>query len=146
MTIVPADNRRGKPNHDWLAKSRDVVNKALTHNSHDHRPKPPTEFGTSPGTRPPSELMKKFVGQHRQAFGVESICKVLQITPQVTGAVWTINVILSCDVSAMGFWLRRLNVSAKQNCGSMEPKVCKQLNREGISNAPCTVPPRCRRP
>ena len=33
------------------------------------------------GARPPSEGLKKFVDQHRQAHGVESICKVLQIAP-----------------------------------------------------------------
>ena len=30
MTIVPADNPRGKPNHDWLPESRDGGKRALT--------------------------------------------------------------------------------------------------------------------
>ena len=30
VTIVPADNRYGKPNHDWLAKSRGGIKRALT--------------------------------------------------------------------------------------------------------------------
>ena len=53
------------------------------------------------GARPPSEVLKKFVDQHRQAYGVESICKVLQIAPQATGATPPSNAILPFDVSAI---------------------------------------------
>jgi len=33
------------------------------------------------GARPPSEVMVAFVDQHRQAYGVELICRVLPIAP-----------------------------------------------------------------
>ena len=33
------------------------------------------------GARPPHQVPKAFVDQHRQQFGVESICRVMQIAP-----------------------------------------------------------------
>ncbi len=33
------------------------------------------------GTRPPTEVMVGYIDQHRDEFGVESICKVLQVAP-----------------------------------------------------------------
>jgi transposase len=33
------------------------------------------------GTRPPFEVLRAFVNRHRDAYGVESICKILQIAP-----------------------------------------------------------------
>ncbi|HYN32735.1 MAG TPA: IS3 family transposase [Ilumatobacteraceae bacterium] len=33
------------------------------------------------GTRPPTEVMVDYIDQHRDEFGVESICKVLQVAP-----------------------------------------------------------------
>ena len=54
-----------------------------------------------------------------------------------------INAILPCDVSAINvtiFWLRRLNGSGKTNMRVYgADKVWKQMNREGLSIARCTV-------
>eukprot|EP01041_Mallomonas_annulata_P014362 gene14362-30568_t len=33
------------------------------------------------GTRPPQKEMRRFIDEHRQTFGVESICKTFQIAP-----------------------------------------------------------------
>ena len=35
----------------------------------------------SVGARPPHQVLKAFVNQHRQQLGGESICRVLQIVP-----------------------------------------------------------------
>ena len=95
------------------------------------------------GARPPSEVLKGFIDQHRQAYGVESICKVLQIAPS-------------------GYWRHAaqqrspaLRCQRVQRDGVLSPhiervwqanmrvygadKVWKRLNREGISIARCTV-------
>ena len=41
-------------------------------------------FFRTGGTRPPSEVMVTFIDQHRQAYGVESICAVLPIAPSTS--------------------------------------------------------------
>lgn len=33
------------------------------------------------GARPPTQVLKNFIDQHREAFGVEPLCKVLQVAP-----------------------------------------------------------------
>lgn len=33
------------------------------------------------GARPPAEVLKDFIDQYREAFGVEPLCKVLQVAP-----------------------------------------------------------------
>jgi hypothetical protein len=43
-----------------------------------------------------SEVLKDFVDQHREAYGVEPICKVLQIAPSAIGAMRPISAIPSC--------------------------------------------------
>ncbi|MDP2416322.1 MAG: IS3 family transposase [Hydrogenophaga sp.] len=95
------------------------------------------------GTRPPSEVLNNFVDQHRQAYGVESICKVLQIAPS-------------------GYWRHaarqrnpQLRSPRAQRDDTLVPhiervwqanmrvygadKVWKQMNREGVVIARCTV-------
>ena len=87
--------------------------------------------------------MKDFVDQHRQAYGVESICKVLQIAPS-------------------GYWRHaahqrspQLRCARAQRDDTLVPhiervwkanmrvygadKVWKQMNREGVVIARCTV-------
>ena len=41
------------------------------------------------GTRPPTEVMVGYIDQHRDEFGVESICKVLQVAPSTYYAAKT---------------------------------------------------------
>lgn len=33
------------------------------------------------GARPPPEVLRSFIDQHRNAFGVEPLCKILQVAP-----------------------------------------------------------------
>lgn len=35
------------------------------------------------GARPPTQVLKAFIDQQRNAFGVEPLCKVLQVAPSV---------------------------------------------------------------
>ena len=96
------------------------------------------------GARPPPEVLDRFVDQHRDRFGVEPICKVLQIAPS-------------------GYWrhaARQRNPALRARPGSSETtrwcprssacgqanlqvygadKVWKQLHREGHPVARCTV-------
>lgn len=41
----------------------------------------------SDGARPPAEVLKALIGQHRHPFGVEPTCKVLRIARRATGAI-----------------------------------------------------------
>ncbi|WP_434223287.1 IS3 family transposase [Sinimarinibacterium thermocellulolyticum] len=95
------------------------------------------------GARPPHQVLKAFVDQHRAQFGVESICRVLQIAPS---AYWRH---AACQRSRV---LRSLRA---QRDASLLPqvqrvwqanmqvygaeKVWRQLNREGVTVARCTV-------
>lgn len=45
-----------------------------------NRPGWPAQFASG-GARPPHQVLKAFVDQHRQQHGVESICRVQQIAP-----------------------------------------------------------------
>ncbi|WP_230182824.1 IS3 family transposase [Aquabacterium sp. CECT 9606] len=95
------------------------------------------------GTRPPPEVLRAFVDRHRHTYGVESICKVLQIAPS---AYWR------------HAWLQRQPdkrcARAKRDevllphvhrvwLANMQAygadKVWMQMNREGIKVARCTV-------
>lgn len=44
-----------------------------------------TEIGQrvflSSGSRPPTQVLKVFIDKHRDAYGVEPVCKILQIAP-----------------------------------------------------------------
>ncbi|MBX3088540.1 MAG: IS3 family transposase [Cryobacterium sp.] len=95
------------------------------------------------GARPPSEVLNDFVDQHRQAYGVESICKVLQIAPsgywrhaahqrdpQLRCARAQRDGVLAPQIERV--WRANMQVYGAQ-------KVWKQLNREGMPIARCTV-------
>ncbi|WP_146869818.1 IS3 family transposase [Acidovorax delafieldii] len=95
------------------------------------------------GTRPPSEVLKGFIDQHRQAYGVESICKVLQIAPSGywRHAAQQRNPALRCQRAlrdgVLAPHIERVWQANMQVYGA--DKVWKQLNREGIPIARCTV-------
>ncbi|WP_153163827.1 IS3 family transposase [Zoogloea sp. 1C4] len=95
------------------------------------------------GARPPLEVLRGFVDRHRQAYGVESICKVLQIAPS---GYWR-HVALRREPhkrcarvqrdEALMPHIQRLWHANLQVYGA--DKVWKQMNREGVSVARCTV-------
>ena len=95
------------------------------------------------GARPPVEEMIAFIDDHREVHGVEPICKVLPIAPSTYHA----HVAKRVDPE-------RLSARAKQDM-ALKPeiarvftenfevygarKVWRQLNREGVAVARCTV-------
>ena len=96
------------------------------------------------GARPPSEVMVSFVDEHRDVFGVESICAELPIAP----STYYTHRARRLDPSRRPARQRRdENLSAdirrvwEENFGVYGPrKVWRQLNeREGTRVARCTV-------
>ncbi len=87
--------------------------------------------------------MKNFVDQHRNTYGVEPICKVLQIAPSGyrRHAAQRRNPALRCDRARRDEMLmtqiERVWQANMQVYGA--DKVWHQLNREGIRVARCTV-------
>ena len=86
--------------------------------------------------------MKAFVDQHRQQFGVESICRAMQIAPSAYwrhAARWHNPALCSRLRSAMpvGASLVQRADANFQVYGA--DKVWRQLNREGVAVARCTV-------
>ncbi|MFC6308070.1 IS3 family transposase [Paraburkholderia dipogonis] len=95
------------------------------------------------GARPPPEVLKAFIDQHRDTFGVEPICKVLRIAPSGyrRHAAQLRDPSRRCArakrdefVSAE---IKRVWQANMQVYGA--DKVWKQLNREGMTVARCTV-------
>ncbi|WP_422010114.1 IS3 family transposase [Roseateles sp.] len=95
------------------------------------------------GARPPHQVLKAFVDRHRQQFGVESICSVLQIAPSAywRHAARQRNPVLCSrraqrDASLVP-QVQRVWQANMQVYGA--DKVWHQLNREGVAVARCTV-------
>ena len=95
------------------------------------------------GARPPLEVVMPFVDEHRERFGVEPICKALQVAPS---AYWR----EAARRRDPGRWpprrrrdaalvleIERVWSSNMRVYGA--DKVCKQLRREQIAVARCTV-------
>ncbi|MEX3785742.1 IS3 family transposase [Paraburkholderia sp. BR14374] len=95
------------------------------------------------GARPPPEVLKAFVDQHRDTFGVEPICKVLQIAPSGyrRHAARLRDPSLRCARAKRDGILRpvikRVWQANMQVYGA--DKVWKQMNRESFTVARCTV-------
>ena len=88
---------------------------------------------------PAFEVLKNFVDQHRQAYGVESICKVLHIAPSGywCHAAHQRNPHVRCaratrDDNLMPR-MERVQQANMRVCGA--DKVWKQMNREGVGLA-----------
>jgi transposase InsO family protein len=91
----------------------------------------------------PTEVLNTFVDKHRDVYGVEPICKVLQIAPSGyrRHAALQRNPSLRCardlrDEMLMPH-IRRVWDENMQVYGA--DKVWRQMNREGIRVARCTV-------
>ncbi|HZM07972.1 MAG TPA: IS3 family transposase [Methylocella sp.] len=95
------------------------------------------------GARPPAEVMIAFIDDHRQAHGVESICKVLPIAPSTYHA----HLAKRADPSKLSERARRdlaLRISIRRVFAENFQvygvrKVWLQLKREGVEVARCTV-------
>ncbi|WP_332715878.1 IS3 family transposase [Pelagibacterium mangrovi] len=95
------------------------------------------------GARPPTEAMISFIDEHRSAFGVEPICRMLPIAPSTY-----------YDAIAKRMDVDRLSVRARRDMALKIEirrvfdenfrvygvrKVWRQLQREGFGVARCTV-------
>ncbi|WP_260675107.1 IS3 family transposase [Comamonas aquatica] len=95
------------------------------------------------GARPPHQVLRLFVDEHRESFGVESICKVLQIAPSGywRHAAARRNPALRSERSKRADILapqvQRVWQANMQVYGA--DKVWRQMNREGVTVARCTV-------
>jgi len=106
-------------------------------------PGPVDKHHLSGGARPPHQVLKAFVDQHRQQCGVESICRVLRIAPsaywrhaacQRNPAVRSLRAQRDTQLLAQ---VQRVWQANHQVYGV--EKVWRQLNREGVAVARCTV-------
>ncbi|WP_375142809.1 IS3 family transposase [Aquincola tertiaricarbonis] len=95
------------------------------------------------GARPPPQVLKAFVDRHRQEFGVESICRVLQIAPS---AYWrhasrqrnpALRSRRAQRDACLVLEVQRVWQANMQVYGA--DKVWRQLKREGVAVARCTV-------
>ncbi|MEK8090923.1 IS3 family transposase [Thermithiobacillus plumbiphilus] len=95
------------------------------------------------GARPPAQVMYALVDAHRVTYGVEPICEVLQIAPSaywrhaarqrhpaLRSARVRRDAVLMSEIERV--WQANLQVYGAD-------KVWRQLNREGIAVARCTV-------
>ncbi|MFY7916671.1 MAG: IS3 family transposase [Rubrivivax sp.] len=95
------------------------------------------------GARPPAEVIKAFVDEHREEFGVEPICSALQFAP----SAYRRHAARQRDPSLISQraqrdaelkpQIQRVWDSNMQVYGA--DKVWKQLNREGVRVARCTI-------
>ncbi|WP_156473185.1 IS3 family transposase [Pseudorhodoferax sp. Leaf265] len=95
------------------------------------------------GARPPTEVVKAFIDQHRKAFGVEPLCKVLQVAPSAyrRHAALLREPHRRCARAKRDEMLmpqiQRVWQANMQVYGA--DKVWRQLAREGVVVARCTV-------
>ncbi|HZX72441.1 MAG TPA: IS3 family transposase [Rhodanobacter sp.] len=95
------------------------------------------------GARPPTQVLRDFIDEHRSTFGVEPICKVLQIAPSGyrRRAALTREPYRRCARAKRDALLvpeiERVWQSNLQVYGA--DKVWRQLGREGMTVARCTV-------
>ncbi|WP_374409539.1 IS3 family transposase [Hydrogenophaga sp.] len=95
------------------------------------------------GARPPAQVLKDFIDKHRDTFGVEPLCKVLQIAPSAyrRHAALLREPHRRCERALRDEQLmpqiQRVWQANMQVYGA--DKVWRQLGREGGSVARCTV-------
>ncbi|BCG01199.1 hypothetical protein PPGU19_057670 [Paraburkholderia sp. PGU19] len=94
------------------------------------------------GVRPPVEVLKAFIDQHRDAFGVEPICKVLRIAPSGYRrySAQLRDPSRRCARTKHDEFLRPQIERVWQDNMRVygADKIWKQMNREGIAVARCT--------
>ncbi|MFD2405288.1 IS3 family transposase [Azorhizophilus paspali] len=95
------------------------------------------------GARPPLQAMKAFIDEHRELYGVEPICKVLPIAPSTYrqhAARRTEPSRLSLRAQRDGHLRRHIQRVWEENFQVYGArKIWRQLRREGIAVARCTV-------
>ncbi|WP_442907340.1 IS3 family transposase [Hydrogenophaga sp. BPS33] len=100
-------------------------------------------FFAPSGARPPAQVLKDFIDKHRDAFGVEPLCKVLQVAPSAyrRHAAQQREPHKRCARAQRDEMLmpqiERVWQANMQVYGA--DKVWRQLAREGVSVARCTV-------
>ncbi|PLC47862.1 IS3 family transposase [Pollutimonas subterranea] len=95
------------------------------------------------GARPPIEVIRQFIDKHREAYGVEPLCKVLQIAPSGYRryAAQQRNPELLCNRAKRdAFLMPEIHRVWEQNMKVYgADKVWRQLHRERQAVARCTV-------
>ncbi|ASK90714.1 IS3 family transposase [Xanthomonas campestris pv. trichodesmae] len=95
------------------------------------------------GARPPAQVLKDFIDQHREAFGVEPLCKVLQVAPSAYRRHAALlrephkRCARALRDEALAPEIQRVWQANMQVYGA--DKVWRQLAREGVTVARCTV-------
>ncbi|MDH4186165.1 MAG: IS3 family transposase [Nitrospira sp.] len=100
-------------------------------------------FFRAGGARPQTEVVNGYIDQHRQTYGGEPICKVLQVAPSAywRHAARCRNPDLRSDRTKRDEALKpEIRRVWQENLGVYgADKVWRQMNREGIEVARCTV-------
>src|SRR4029450_3735454 len=94
-----------------------------------------------PGTRPQTAALVEFIDTHREQFGVEPICAVLDVSPSTYWAAKKRESSPSAR-AVRDEWLKKEISRVWRGPGRGlygARKVWRQLNREGIDVARCTV-------
>ncbi|WCM92347.1 IS3 family transposase [Acidovorax sp. NCPPB 2350] len=95
------------------------------------------------GARPPAQVLKAFIDQHRQAFGIEPLWKVLQVAPSAYRRHAALlrephkRCARTLRDEALAPEIERVWHANMQVYGA--DKVWRQLAREGVMVARCTV-------
>ncbi|WP_159918379.1 IS3 family transposase [Pantoea sp. 18069] len=95
------------------------------------------------GARPPTQVLRDFIDKHRDTFGVEPICKVLQVAPSGYRRHAALlrephkRCARACREDTLMPAIQRVWQANMQVYGAV--KVWRQLAREGTSVARCTV-------
>ncbi|WP_418236086.1 IS3 family transposase [Diaphorobacter nitroreducens] len=95
------------------------------------------------GARPPAQVLKDFIDKHRDAFGVEPLCKVLQVAPSAYRRHAALlrephkRCIRAQRDDVLVPEIQRVWQANMQVYGA--DKVWRQLTREGVTVARCTV-------
>jgi putative transposase len=126
---------------DWLRRYRGARGQGAAPGQRD--PQAAQCFFCPSGARPPTQVLSDFIDQHRDTFGVEPICKVLQIAPSGYRRLDTQqrNPDLRCARAKLDdtlkpeiprVWQANMRVYRAS-------KVYKQMKRERITVAHCAV-------
>ncbi|MBH2008546.1 MAG: IS3 family transposase [Xanthomonadaceae bacterium] len=95
------------------------------------------------GARPPTQVLNDFIDKHRDTFGVEPVCKVLQVAPSAYRRHAALvrdphkRCARACRDEVLAPQIQRVWQANMQVYGA--DKIWRQLAREGVTVARCTV-------
>ncbi|WP_094122605.1 IS3 family transposase [Acidovorax carolinensis] len=95
------------------------------------------------GARPPTQVLNDFIDKHRDTFGVEPVCRVLQVAPSAYRRHAALvrephkRCARACRDEVLAAHIQRVWQANMQVYGA--DKIWRQLAREGVTVARCTV-------